>query len=140
MFDDITFKHRVSEYSHGVFYHLEYHLDSIVLNVHLISSLLYSYTTQITMAGFDSALAPFTLKGFYLCTWGTAVGTNVWQTLVCLCPFISFGVVINLDLTLTSSLELGHSSPSPDRHSVLSKLVLLHSTSQPQRSSLQPSC
>ena len=36
------------------------------------------------MAGFDSALAPFTLKGFYLCTWGTAVGTNVWQTLVCL--------------------------------------------------------
>jgi hypothetical protein len=47
-----------------------------------------------TMAGFESALAPFTLKGFYLCTWGTAVGTNVWQTLVC--PFVSSGVVINI--------------------------------------------
>jgi hypothetical protein len=36
------------------------------------------------MPGLESALAPFTLKGFYLCTWGAAVGTNVWQTLVCL--------------------------------------------------------
>jgi hypothetical protein len=34
------------------------------------------------MPGLESALAPFTLKGFYLCTWGAAVGTNVWQTLV----------------------------------------------------------
>lgn len=34
------------------------------------------------MAGlFESALAPFTMKGFYLLTWGTALGTNVWQTL-----------------------------------------------------------
>lgn len=100
---------------------------------------LYSYITQTTMAGFDSALAPFTLKGFYLCTWGTAVGTNVWQTLVCPYPHISSGVVINLDLRLTSSPELGHSSLFPDRHSVLSKPDLLRSTSQPQQSSLQPS-
>ena len=34
------------------------------------------------MAGLDRALAPFTLKGFYLVTWGTAIGTNVWQSLV----------------------------------------------------------
>ncbi|ORY26255.1 hypothetical protein BCR39DRAFT_470544 [Naematelia encephala] len=29
----------------------------------------------------NSALAPFTLKGFYLLTWGTALGSNVWNTL-----------------------------------------------------------
>ncbi|KAK1922519.1 hypothetical protein DB88DRAFT_495409 [Papiliotrema laurentii] len=29
---------------------------------------------------FQSALAPFTLKGFYLLTWGTALGSNVWNT------------------------------------------------------------
>ncbi|GMK59349.1 hypothetical protein CspeluHIS016_0703640 [Cutaneotrichosporon spelunceum] len=28
-----------------------------------------------------NVLAPFTLKGFYLLTWGTALGTNVWQLL-----------------------------------------------------------
>ncbi|WWD21096.1 hypothetical protein CI109_105577 [Kwoniella shandongensis] len=34
------------------------------------------------MAGlFQSALAPFTLKGFYLLTWGTALGSNVWQVI-----------------------------------------------------------
>jgi len=33
------------------------------------------------MTVFQSALAPFTLKGFYLLTWGTALGTNVWNTL-----------------------------------------------------------
>ncbi|WRT68955.1 uncharacterized protein IL334_005937 [Kwoniella shivajii] len=33
------------------------------------------------MAIFQSALAPFTAKGFYLLTWGTALGTNVWNTL-----------------------------------------------------------
>ncbi|WWC97864.1 hypothetical protein V866_004751 [Kwoniella sp. B9012] len=32
------------------------------------------------MAIFQSALAPFTVKGFYLITWGTALGTNVWNT------------------------------------------------------------
>ncbi|CAK9786849.1 unnamed protein product [Cutaneotrichosporon oleaginosum] len=26
-----------------------------------------------------NALAPFTLKGFYLLTWGTALGTNAWH-------------------------------------------------------------
>jgi hypothetical protein len=86
------------------------------------------------MAGFDSALAPFTLKGFYLCTWGTAVGTNVWQTLVRLYPFISSSVIINL----ISSPESEHSNPSPDKHSVLSKPDSPHSISQPQQSSLQP--
>jgi len=110
------------------------YLDSIVFNVHLIHS-LYTHTLYTTMAGFDSALAPFTLKGFYLCTWGTAVGTNVWQTLVCPSPFVLSGVIIIINLI--SSLELGHSNPSPDRHSVHSKLVLLHSTFQPQQSSLQ---
>ncbi|KAK4684352.1 hypothetical protein P7C73_g5830, partial [Tremellales sp. Uapishka_1] len=29
----------------------------------------------------QSALAPFTLKGFYLLTWGTVLGANVWNTL-----------------------------------------------------------
>ncbi|OCF31397.1 hypothetical protein I317_05955 [Kwoniella heveanensis CBS 569] len=33
------------------------------------------------MAVFQSALAPFTLKGFYLITWGTALGANVWNTI-----------------------------------------------------------
>jgi len=27
-------------------------------------------------------LAPFTVKGFYLLTWGTALGSNVWNTVV----------------------------------------------------------
>ncbi len=35
-----------------------------------------------SMAVAQSALAPFTIKGFYLLTWGTALGTNVWNTLV----------------------------------------------------------
>lgn len=30
----------------------------------------------------QSALAPFTMKGFYLLTWGTAIGSNVWSTIV----------------------------------------------------------
>ena len=30
------------------------------------------------MTVLQTALAPFTLKGFYLLTWGTALGTNVW--------------------------------------------------------------
>lgn len=34
------------------------------------------------MAIVNSALAPFTLKGFYLLTWGTALGSNVWSALV----------------------------------------------------------
>jgi hypothetical protein len=35
------------------------------------------------MAGMiNSALAPFTIKGFYLLTWGTALGANVWNTIV----------------------------------------------------------
>ena len=35
------------------------------------------------MAGFtNSVLAPFTVKGFYLLTWGTALGANVWNTVV----------------------------------------------------------
>lgn len=35
------------------------------------------------MAGIvHQALAPFTLKGFYLLTWGAALGTNLWQSLV----------------------------------------------------------
>jgi hypothetical protein len=35
------------------------------------------------MTGFvNQALAPFTLKGFYLVTWGTALGTNVFHTVV----------------------------------------------------------
>lgn len=38
--------------------------------------------TSATMTALQSALAPFTLKGFYLLTWGTALGTNVWNTLV----------------------------------------------------------
>jgi len=29
---------------------------------------------------FNKALAPFTMKGFYLLTWGTVLGTNVWNT------------------------------------------------------------
>ncbi|RSH78927.1 uncharacterized protein EHS24_001850 [Apiotrichum porosum] len=34
------------------------------------------------MAGIvHQALAPFTLKGFYLLTWGAALGTNLWQSL-----------------------------------------------------------
>lgn len=28
-----------------------------------------------------ASLAPFTLKGFYLLTWGTSLGTNVWHTI-----------------------------------------------------------
>ncbi|WOO83485.1 uncharacterized protein LOC62_05G007006 [Vanrija pseudolonga] len=36
------------------------------------------------------ALAPFTLKGFYLLTWGTALGTNVWQTIS---AFKAFGTL-----------------------------------------------
>lgn len=28
------------------------------------------------------SLAPFTLKGFYLLTWGNALGSNVWNTIV----------------------------------------------------------
>lgn len=28
------------------------------------------------------SLAPFTLKGFYLLTWGNALGSNVWNTVV----------------------------------------------------------
>ena len=34
------------------------------------------------MASSSSILAPFTLKGFYLLTWGTALGTNVWNSAV----------------------------------------------------------
>lgn len=34
------------------------------------------------MAVLQQALAPFTLKGFYLLTWGTALGSNVYKTLV----------------------------------------------------------
>lgn len=35
------------------------------------------------MAGFtNTVLAPFTVKGFYLLTWGTALGSNVWNTVV----------------------------------------------------------
>jgi hypothetical protein len=30
----------------------------------------------------QQALAPFTLKGFYLVTWGTALGANVFHSLV----------------------------------------------------------
>ena len=33
------------------------------------------------MSGVNQALAPFTLKGFYLLTWGTALGTNVWHSI-----------------------------------------------------------
>ncbi|AFR96000.1 hypothetical protein J008_03892 [Cryptococcus neoformans] len=33
------------------------------------------------MAVLQQALAPFTLKGFYLLTWGTALGSNVYKTL-----------------------------------------------------------
>ncbi|WVQ75451.1 hypothetical protein IAR50_005076 [Cryptococcus sp. DSM 104548] len=33
------------------------------------------------MAILQQALAPFTLKGFYLLTWGTALGANVYKTL-----------------------------------------------------------
>ncbi|WVR09146.1 hypothetical protein IAU60_006208 [Kwoniella sp. DSM 27419] len=33
------------------------------------------------MAIFQSALAPFSMKGFYLITWGTALGANVWNTI-----------------------------------------------------------
>ncbi|WVQ81552.1 hypothetical protein IAT38_003676 [Cryptococcus sp. DSM 104549] len=33
------------------------------------------------MALINQALAPFTLKGFYLITWGTALGANVYKTL-----------------------------------------------------------
>ncbi|ODN74633.1 hypothetical protein L202_06982 [Cryptococcus amylolentus CBS 6039] len=33
------------------------------------------------MAVFQQALAPFSLKGFYLLTWGTALGANVYKTL-----------------------------------------------------------
>ncbi|WWC91314.1 uncharacterized protein L201_006257 [Kwoniella dendrophila CBS 6074] len=33
------------------------------------------------MSIFQSALAPFSVKGFYLITWATALGTNVWNTL-----------------------------------------------------------
>ena len=36
------------------------------------------------MTALQSALAPFTLKGFYLLTWGTTLGANVWNTLVSL--------------------------------------------------------
>jgi hypothetical protein len=35
-----------------------------------------------SMGYFQSALAPFTVKGFYLLTWGTALGSNVWNTAV----------------------------------------------------------
>ncbi|KAL1406040.1 hypothetical protein Q8F55_007723 [Vanrija albida] len=38
----------------------------------------------------NKALAPFTLKGFYLLTWGTALGTNVWQTVS---SFKAFGTL-----------------------------------------------
>ena len=30
----------------------------------------------------QTALAPFTIKGFYLITWGTALGSNVWNMVV----------------------------------------------------------
>jgi hypothetical protein len=36
-------RHRVSEYSHGLFYHVNAYLDSIVFNVHLIRSLSHSH-------------------------------------------------------------------------------------------------
>ncbi|KAL7421195.1 hypothetical protein Q5752_004080 [Cryptotrichosporon argae] len=32
------------------------------------------------MSILQQALKPFTLKGFYLLTWGTALGANVWNT------------------------------------------------------------
>jgi hypothetical protein len=34
------------------------------------------------MSSSHSALAPFTIKGFYLLTWGTTLGANVWNTVV----------------------------------------------------------
>jgi hypothetical protein len=34
------------------------------------------------MTALQTVLAPFTMKGFYLLTWGTALGTNVWNTMV----------------------------------------------------------
>ena len=34
------------------------------------------------MTALQTALAPFTLKGFYLLTWGTTLGANVWNTVV----------------------------------------------------------
>ncbi|ORX39056.1 hypothetical protein BD324DRAFT_618376 [Kockovaella imperatae] len=36
------------------------------------------------MTFFDSALAPFTMKGFYLLTWGTSLGANVWNSVALL--------------------------------------------------------
>lgn len=70
-----------SEISHDI---LSKHLHSSIDRIQRVTLFisLYTYIHISKMAGFDSALAPFTLKGFYLCTWGTAVGTNVWQTLV----------------------------------------------------------
>lgn len=44
---------------------------------------LDTYSSSTLMSGlFNSALAPFTVKGFYLLTWGTALGSNVWNTVV----------------------------------------------------------
>jgi hypothetical protein len=51
--------------------------------ISLLTLLYYSHTSHPhTMPALQSALAPFTLKGFYLLTWGTALGANVWNTLV----------------------------------------------------------
>ncbi|CAD6567664.1 MAG: hypothetical protein TREMPRED_003810 [Tremellales sp. Tagirdzhanova-0007] len=39
----------------------------------------------------QSALAPFTMKAFYLLTWGTAIGSNVWSTISL--PRTTFGTL-----------------------------------------------
>jgi hypothetical protein len=68
------------------------------------SSIIYhnnnnSNSNSNKMPGLESALAPFTLKGFYLITWGSAIGTNVWQSLVSRSPTIPLCLYDMLSIT-----------------------------------------
>ena len=93
------------------------------------------------MTVFQTALAPFTLKGFYLLTWGSALGSNVWNIIVRY-RLHSGTILTRLSLLLTylslrrlflsmrfgpvnvvSSPDYGSTKPSHVRHSVPSNPV-----------------
>jgi len=74
-----------------------------------------------------SALAPFSMKGFYLLTWGTALGTNVWNTIsgyrsLGVLPRQTFGTLqagltplyFSFSTLTTSALLLAHLYFHPD--------------------------
>ena len=61
------------------------------------SSYFHPYLSEPTLAMavglLQLALKPFTVKGFYLLVWGTALGSNVWNTVVS-CTFPVFGMSV----------------------------------------------